>query len=224
MPGRSFVSGQKTKENFTGHELDDESGIVYAGARYYKPGVGRWTSVDPLAELYSGHSPYNYVLNNPVGMVDPDGRAPTACPSCEIRINNRGKRYFSGEITREHYVTETTIDMNRVVGATGEFMRNYRDMREANTIGADKYYHCNANYEATQRGEEGTATAKLLSDLRELFDRFIKGDPEEASEADQEANRHGRKNADSGTCDDVCEEFRPDSPDSNRTREVQPDN
>jgi len=39
-------------------------------------GIGRWLSVDPLAENYPSWSPYNYVLNNPVGMVDPDGKAP----------------------------------------------------------------------------------------------------------------------------------------------------
>src|SRR5690625_7524228 len=49
MPGRSYLSGTKAKENFTGHERDAETGMLYAGARYYMPNVGRWTSVDPLA-------------------------------------------------------------------------------------------------------------------------------------------------------------------------------
>jgi len=88
MPGRSYLSGTKAKENFTGHELDAESGLIYAGARYYMPNIGRWTSVDPLAASYAAWSPYSYVLNNPLGFVDPDGKAP-ACPSCDIRQNQR---------------------------------------------------------------------------------------------------------------------------------------
>ncbi len=32
--------------------------------------------VDPLAEKYPGWSPYNYVLNNPVKLYDPDGKWP----------------------------------------------------------------------------------------------------------------------------------------------------
>lgn len=43
------------------------------GARGYYPAIGRFTSVDPLAEKYYSVSPYVYCLNNPVKYIDPDG-------------------------------------------------------------------------------------------------------------------------------------------------------
>ncbi len=70
MPGRVWVSGSETREGFTGHELDVETGHYYAGARYYMPALGRWTTTDPMNEYAS---PYIYVGNNPISLVDPTG-------------------------------------------------------------------------------------------------------------------------------------------------------
>jgi RHS repeat-associated protein len=59
---------------FNGKELDRETGLYYYGARYYDPGSSIWLSLDPMMEKYPGWSPYNYTLQNPVKLVDPDGR------------------------------------------------------------------------------------------------------------------------------------------------------
>lgn len=59
------------KWKFNGKELDDATGMYYYGARYYDPRISIFISVDPLAEQTM--TPYQYVHNNPVNMVDPTG-------------------------------------------------------------------------------------------------------------------------------------------------------
>lgn len=55
----------------------DESGLVYMGARYYDPVVGRFLSMDPKgfdeSNVHS-HNRYAYANNNPYRYKDPDGR------------------------------------------------------------------------------------------------------------------------------------------------------
>jgi RHS repeat-associated protein len=62
---------------FSGKELDAENGLYYFGARYYAAWLGRWTAADPVV---GPESRYDFVNNNPVHLVDPDGRQPVGPP------------------------------------------------------------------------------------------------------------------------------------------------
>lgn len=56
---------------FTGQEFDSEVGIHNFRARMYDSELGMFYATDPARE---GTSPYGYVSNNPVSLVDPTGR------------------------------------------------------------------------------------------------------------------------------------------------------
>jgi RHS repeat-associated protein len=76
------------KYQYTGKERDTESGYDYFNARNYHSEVGRFLSVDPLADKYPGWSSYNYTMNNPIRFIDPDGRAPeTVKPGSQAALN-----------------------------------------------------------------------------------------------------------------------------------------
>jgi len=61
---------------FTGKERDKdlENNYDYFGARYYDSRVANWTSIDPLFEKHVQWTSYNYVLRNPMKLIDPDGK------------------------------------------------------------------------------------------------------------------------------------------------------
>ncbi|MGB3180484.1 MAG: RHS repeat-associated core domain-containing protein [Cyclobacteriaceae bacterium] len=73
----SYVREGLAKNQFlyNGKELVEgfDLGWYDYGARYYAADLGRWHAVDPLAEKYHQFSPYNYVVNNPIMFIDPDG-------------------------------------------------------------------------------------------------------------------------------------------------------
>jgi RHS repeat-associated protein len=68
------VAGYSTPYRFTSKELDSETGLYYYGARYYDPMVGQFFGVDPMADKHSGVGPFSYCFNNPIIILDPDGR------------------------------------------------------------------------------------------------------------------------------------------------------
>ncbi len=84
IAARSFKS-QNYKYGFNGMEKDDElkgEGNSYDfGARIYDPRLGRWLARDPLEAKYPHISPYNFVLNSPLSLKDPDGREPNKSQS-----------------------------------------------------------------------------------------------------------------------------------------------
>ncbi|UCV28790.1 hypothetical protein KI617_01375 [Ferribacterium limneticum] len=174
---------------FPGQYFDRESGLHYNWHRYYSPKIG-YISPDPIG-IAGGMNLYSYVGGNPVNAYDPDGLR-QSLPNAP-----QGHPGYVPPVSGSPCVAQA-------------FLSNYADMRDANTIGADKYFHCKANCEATRCGQSGDDQACFISDAREWADQNIKGDPASASAADQVANQFGRKNANSsGTCSQVCTPFRP---------------
>ena len=82
----SMPTVNSNRWRFAGKEIQPLGGTGWLdfGARQYDSFLGRWTTVDPLAEKYPGISPYSYCAGNPINFVDPDG-----C-SWEPKYDNNG--------------------------------------------------------------------------------------------------------------------------------------
>ena len=118
MPyGEGFVSEHTTSSElpylFNGKPLDEETNLYYYGARYYDPRDIVWRGVDPLAEKYPNIGGYVYCADNPITLVDPDGRQPQdykggfspreeklrRAAAAARRTNEAGSRVFNGSVS-----------------------------------------------------------------------------------------------------------------------------
>lgn len=71
------VISENNYKTFNGKELEKELGLEWTdyGARRYMKDLGRWTSIDPLANEFPHQSPNSSFNNNPIYFIDPDGKA-----------------------------------------------------------------------------------------------------------------------------------------------------
>lgn len=60
------------KYKYNGKELDTDFDLswYHYGFRIYDPQIGRFPSMDPMADKFAHVSPYNYAENEPVGSID----------------------------------------------------------------------------------------------------------------------------------------------------------
>ncbi len=86
MPNRT----NNNRIGYTGHVMDQATGLIYMQQRYYDPLIPRFLSVDPVTAYDSGDmrlfNRYAYAFNNPYKFTDPDGR----CPFCNaLNLKNQ---------------------------------------------------------------------------------------------------------------------------------------
>ena len=129
---------------YNGKELNEEVGLYDYGARWYDPAIGRWTSVDPLADHPSQvmQSPYHYAANNPILHTDPDGKCPPwLCGAVAGAATDYGIQVvgnlLSGEKTLYESFTEVdgnSIKVSALAGAASGGLSMITKLKQAKTL------------------------------------------------------------------------------------------
>ncbi|MBP1615008.1 MAG: hypothetical protein H6Q13_2456 [Bacteroidetes bacterium] len=128
--GMSFAEGVTTSQQpykYNGKELDTERGLnLYDySARLMDPALGRFSTVDPLAEKYYGISPYAYCLNDPINSIDPLGldtiNVNSSTPIKEGDVMVDGKGFIATANVDEAKVMPQKSDPDSHYGSDGSY-------------------------------------------------------------------------------------------------------
>jgi RHS repeat-associated protein len=112
---------------YNGKELDEATGLYDYGARYYDPAIARWGQIDPLADQYAPYSPYNYVLGNPISLVDPDGMR----VDNTIFVDSKGKELYRTEDNLDDAVVIVSDENKNMFLAMSDAVQNTEEVNDS---------------------------------------------------------------------------------------------
>jgi RHS repeat-associated protein len=154
--GRTITQGENFYQ-YNGKELNQDFGLdMYDyGARFYDASVGRWFAIDPLAEKYVAFSPFNYVVNNPIMFIDPDGMYITGDEERVNELENYSTAQLSISdeelkkmgldkklIKKFRSVHQNTIDeIKELRNSDVEYHIGKLEANESGTVGGTGYNH-----------------------------------------------------------------------------------
>ncbi len=179
-------SPQVGVENFyqyNGKELQPEIGWSDFGFRMYDASIGRWGQIDPLADIYEGITPYNYTLNNPINVVDPDGRDARILveedENGNITITISSTIYLTGKYANQNLADAANKEAEGIfkggtfsyedengntVSGSIKFDVNYKyekDFDEKNMEDGDNVLYANGETERSHVESKGISTIKF---------------------------------------------------------------
>ena len=146
----SFSFGSSYQYKYNGKELQTESGMYDYGARFYMADIGRWGVQDDHQELYHSYSSYHYVADNPVLVIDPDGR--------DWYYTNDGQYLYNKDLNRDN--ASQFFKDNNIEGAKYAFA--------SNTMGNFHYGADGVIYDDSKAGRGKAIENGTLHDIPEI--------------------------------------------------------
>jgi len=159
LPGQPYKLTTKELEKALDLNLYD------FGARQFDMQLGRWTSIDPLAEVFSYSSPFNYCNNNPVRNIDLDGR----------KWKTVNDAQFASELT-----VELNTRIKEVSSSLDKLNKSKSELEAKIALGGEKVdkFQRKLNYKNQEINSHNEILSDLNSSKSELAEMGAVGDQE----------------------------------------------
>lgn len=108
LKSSSGPAAEANRYRFSTKPQERAAALSYYGYRYYAPALGRWLSRDPLEET-GGVNLYAMVGNNPLNVVDTDGRSGWALPANHATDSDFRAGYAQGAAESASTIAELLI-------------------------------------------------------------------------------------------------------------------
>ena len=196
---------------FAEKRIDERSGLILFGLRFYDPSLGRWISQDP-AGSFDGPNLYSYLHNNPINQTDRFGLA------TEANTRSAFEQYFYGEVEthcycEKHRDCKRGGDIGKAAGPNlpkitynDHFEEFYKDYR-SREFTIPNFYDDSATYDLSSEG-----LLNLPDDLEIGFINGVWNDFDGAKESARYLSKltggyniHGVYNATHGKSVDILE-------------------
>jgi RHS repeat-associated protein len=153
-------NSQAQKYKYNGKELQEDLNLnLYDyGARHYDAAIGKWMSIDPLAETSRRWTPYNYCYNNPLYFIDPDGMEAEGLESSDI-----------DEMVNIGY--GRTVERRKISGAVSSLTQNEVSLTKKGKTKLDR--QLNAAFPVSSAFPEGadSRAPASIETVHELIDK-----------------------------------------------------
>ncbi|HDL8674613.1 TPA: RHS repeat protein [Yersinia enterocolitica] len=148
---RNTIEAKYKTVRYSGKERD-ATGLYYYGFRYYMPWLGRWLNADPAGTI-DGLNLYRMVRNNPISLMDEDGRMP-------VRMTND-----------KESMIPTSIDYNIIIDTNIDYLyrADTRSPEEIKKAGGFSASGSIANAGTLGRFENGEPVEPILYTAEKVY-------------------------------------------------------
>ncbi len=196
---------------FAEKRIDQKSGLVLFGFRFFDPSIGRWISQDP-AGFIDGPNLYAYLHNNPLSHLDRFGL------TTESNAQNKFEEYFYGEVETHCYcekhrtckrggdIWQTTGSSLPKITSDAYFEKFYKDYRSENLF-IKNCYDDSTCYDLSREGAPNLSNDLGIGFINGIWNDFksAKASAQYLSRLAEGYNIHGVYNATHGAGLDVGE-------------------